>query len=127
MHLYLSKAPFIAPEGCPLYKIGITKNVDGRKKTLSNSSVNGEFRMLGHKRCLNARGMEAKVFRALDYYRYQDNREFFVFDSDGQASRIVFETLDRLQLGACLDPKVITPDGLLEELENRWSGDEYIV
>lgn len=127
MFLYLSRAPYLSTEGWLLYKIGITRDINSRKKSLSNSSVSGEFKMLGHKACHQARDMEAKVFNALHYYRYRTNREIFVFENDEEATEIVFETLDCLQEGRCLDPKIVTPDFLLDELEDRWSCDEYIV
>ena len=60
-----------------LVKIGATKNIKARLKTLSGTSVPVPFGLESFQENDNERNLEQKVHRVLTKYRERENREFF--------------------------------------------------
>lgn len=127
MYIYLAKAPYLNTECLDMYKIGISKDVLSRMKSLSNSGVSGHYQLLYKKEVHQASSLEASVFRTLYYYRYREDREFFVFHSPEFAIDAVASAVRFHQDGLPVDSMITMPDELLERLEDRWVDDEFLV
>lgn len=127
MFVYLAVAPYLTLEGSQPYKIGITKSISERMRSLSGSGVCGDYNLLHYVSVTNARACENSVFETLQHFRHRDNREIFIFDSAPEAIESFKEAVSYYLEGGSVSSNIRLPEFLLNQLEDRWYDEEYVV
>ena len=114
-----------------LVKVGSTKNIKDRLKTLSGTSVPTPFRIEYFHKTTDGRNLEQKVHIVLTEYRERENREFFRCSPDlakGALIAISHRQEEKSVIPDSAAPKVNTldkhpimaklPNNLIESLKN---------
>lgn len=96
-------------------KIGRTKNLNRRARSLAGSALMSEFNVRASFACRNTVAAEKMVFRILTPYRIQGNREFFDAPIE-HAIGVCEAVIEHLDLGKDLDPEKCFPNSYLEQL-----------
>lgn len=115
------RAPYLSISGERIYKIGITKDTKKRRRDLSKTNVPGAF-----EECwcdtvissMSARDVERETINWLTDFRYSNNRELFVFESDEEAVATVSHVIKYIKGEDNIDPMIITPDYIISQLES---------
>ncbi len=72
--VYIANHPMINVKN--LYKVGFTRNINSREKSLNNASIVGEIIICDHFSCASAELAESIIHEKLN--TYQSDKEFFV-------------------------------------------------
>jgi hypothetical protein len=117
-YIYIMYNPCILPQG--LLKIGLTKCINKRIKSLSNTSVPDDYILLSKYRVKDMIKAEKMVFSKLHSFRHK--KEFFLCDLDfaNEVSRKVSEIINR-PISKIKKKEILTDD----ELENLSSSSFY--
>lgn len=106
-----------------LLKIGKTRRLPDRKKSLSNSSLPEKFEFLFFQSCIYIDKAENLIFKRLDYFRKNSRREFFMLPLD-QAREVCHNAINEVNANPLAELKEFDKQKISEEdmfwLESPW-------
>ena len=119
-YIYIMKNPCLHG----ILKIGFAKNVEERRKSLSNSSIPDDYEILSTYHVYDMDKAEKLTFRTLNDYRYNKKKEFF--NCNFELANEVCAEVQKEVNGFCPSNVYIDIDEVFEVMLSRTSYHDVI-